>query len=387
MRNSIRHMVSEVDTTRLTAFLAGDVMIGRAIDQIQQHPGASNLHEPYVDDARVYVELAERVSGRIPCPVSPDYIWGDALEELEIRSPRIRLVNLETSITRSTRYWLGKKIHYRMNPSNIGCLEILQPDCCVLANNHMLDWGIEGLRETLSVLRDSGIRCCGAGVDRLSALQPVALPLNPGGENAGKLLIFAFGVDSSGIPATWAAAEGQPGLCYLDAATPRTAQQVSHLIEQYKGPLDRVIVSLHWGGNWGYEIADDQIGFAHSLIDSGAADVLYGHSSHHPIGIEIYRGKLILYGCGDLINDYEGITARPPHRSDLSLMYWIDLNTPTGCLMDLRMTPLRIRKFRLERASEEEARQLNDELIEASSVFGSDFELEFEPNLNIRLTN
>ena len=360
-------------------------MIGRAIDQIQQHPAGSSLHEPYVNDATIYVKLAERVSGRIPRPVNPHYIWGDALEELEARSPQVRLLNLETSVTRSTRYWRGKQVHYRMHPANIECLGVLRPDCCVLANNHMLDWGIEGLRETLSTLRDAGIRSCGAGLDWRSALEPVALPLTPGSEDAGRLLIFAFGVGSSGIPSTWAATEGKPGICYLDAATPQTAYQVCDLIEQYKGPLDRVIVSLHWGGNWGYEISDDHIGFAHSLIDSGAADMLYGHSSHHPVGIEIYRGKLILYSCGDLINDYEGITARIPYRSDLSLMYWIGLNTVTGHLMDLRMTPLRIRKFRLERAPEEDTTQLKENLQKASSVFGSNFELDFEPDLTIRL--
>ena len=119
-----------------------------------------------------------------------------------------------------------------------------------------------------------------------------------------------------------------------------------------------MIVSIHWGGNWGYEVPDDQQGFARRLVDQGAADVIHGHSSHHPKGIEVHRGKLILYGCGDLINDYEGIGGREEYRGNLSLLYFAGVRTSDGALLSLRMTPFEIRRFRLNNASKRDAEWL-----------------------------
>lgn len=83
---------------RVTLFLAGDVMTGRGIDQILAAPSDPRLHESYVRDARVYVQLAERVNGPVPRRVNPEYVWGTALELLERVSPAVRVVNLETSV-------------------------------------------------------------------------------------------------------------------------------------------------------------------------------------------------------------------------------------------------------------------------------------------------
>jgi poly-gamma-glutamate synthesis protein (capsule biosynthesis protein) len=85
----------------VTLFLAGDVMTGRGVDQILACPSGPQLHEPFVTDAREYVRLAEQVSGTVRRGVAPDYIWGDALTEWEARAPAARIVNLETSVTRS----------------------------------------------------------------------------------------------------------------------------------------------------------------------------------------------------------------------------------------------------------------------------------------------
>ena len=106
----------------ITLFLGGDVMTGRGIDQILPHPSEPFIPEPYLSDAREYVELAEGANGPIPTPVNFSYIWGDALEEWERIAPDVKLINLETSITLSNDYWWSKGIYYRTNPENIGCL-------------------------------------------------------------------------------------------------------------------------------------------------------------------------------------------------------------------------------------------------------------------------
>ena len=91
--------------SELVLFLGGDVMLGRGIDQILEHPSDPELYEPYVKDAVHYVQLAESVSGPIPRSVSPSYVWGDLLPELDQRSVDVRIVNLETAVTRSHDPW------------------------------------------------------------------------------------------------------------------------------------------------------------------------------------------------------------------------------------------------------------------------------------------
>jgi poly-gamma-glutamate capsule biosynthesis protein CapA/YwtB (metallophosphatase superfamily) len=149
-------------TESLTLFLCGDVMLGRGIDQILPHPGDPLLRERYVGSAMTYVQLAEQVNGPIPAPVDFGYVWGDALDELRRAPPQVRMINLETSVTKSRDY-MPKGINYKMNPENVACLTAAEVDCCVLANNHVLDFGATGLCETLEVLKQAGIRSAGAG--------------------------------------------------------------------------------------------------------------------------------------------------------------------------------------------------------------------------------
>lgn len=88
--------------------------------------------------------------------MSFEYVWGASLAELDRAAPHVRVVNLETSVTKSDAYWRGKGIHYRMHPDNTRCLVVAGVDCCVLANNHVLDWGYSGLEETLETLHAIG---------------------------------------------------------------------------------------------------------------------------------------------------------------------------------------------------------------------------------------
>jgi poly-gamma-glutamate capsule biosynthesis protein CapA/YwtB (metallophosphatase superfamily) len=332
--------------SNVVLFLAGDVMTGRGIDQVMLLPSVPTLMEEYVHDARDYVRLAERANGPISAPVSPDYIWGDALEELRRVRPTLRLVNLETSITRSDDAWPGKGINYRMHPGNLDCLTAAGIDGCALANNHVLDWGRGGLRETLESLRGAGIRTAGAGGDRNEAWTPAAFELPQG----GRILLFSFATPSSGAPPQWAATAVASGVAWLPNLSPRTQADVNSAIARHRRSGDRVIVSIHWGGNWGLAIPATHRNFAHRLIDDGIADLVHGHSSHHPLATEVRRGKLILYGCGDLINDYEGIGAHGELRSDWGCLYFATLDAQSGTLQRLEIVPMELRRFRLTRA-------------------------------------
>ncbi|MFQ5889639.1 MAG: CapA family protein [Gemmatimonadota bacterium] len=348
----------------LTLFLCGDVMTGRGIDQALPHPGDPILHEDYVKSARRYLELAERANGPIPAPVGFSYVWGDALEELDRQRPNARVVNLETSVAAGGEPWEGKSVHYRMHPANVPVLAAAGIDCCVLANNHVLDWGYGGLEETLEALRGAGVRTAGAGSGLAEAGAPAVLEAR-----GRRILVFGFGSVTSGIPPGWAAAAERPGVNLLPDLSERTARRVAAEVRRARRAGDLVVASIHWGGNWGYRIPDKERRFARLLIDVGGADIVHGHSSHHAKGIEVYRERPILYGCGDFLTDYEGIAGYEEYRDDLVLMYFVTLE-PSGALARLEMTPLRTRRFRLEWASREEAGWLRETLDRESRALG-----------------
>ena len=132
-----------------------------------------------------------------------------------------------------------------------------------------------------------------------------------------------------------------------------------------------MVASIHWGGNWGYAVARDQIAFAHGLIDDGGVDIVHGHSSHHAKAIEVYRDKPILYGCGDFLNDYEGIQGYEEFRNDLALMYLVALDAGRATLSSLTMVPFKIRQFRLQRASPKDAAWLCDTLTKEGTSFAT----------------
>jgi poly-gamma-glutamate synthesis protein (capsule biosynthesis protein) len=354
------------DDRAATVFLCGDVMTGRGIDHVLAHPADPQLREPHVKDAGEYVTLAEAANGPVPRPVRDAYVWGDALVELAHRQPRLRVANLETSVTTSSQFWPGKGIHYRMNPANVGCLSAAKLDICSLANNHVIDFGFSGLLETLAVLTQQGVRSAGAGTDLNAAQSPAVLPLLPG----SRLLVFGCGTASSGIPESWGARRHRAGVDLLADLSRSTAMAFGERIRRGKGPRDVAMVSIHWGDNWGYEVPESHRRFAHWLIEGGA-DLIHGHSSHHPRPIEVYRDRLILYGCGDFLNDYEGISGYEHYRDDLVLMYFPTLIVDTGELVSLVMVPLQIRKLRLVRPSRSDAAWLLDRLARTSAHLGT----------------
>jgi poly-gamma-glutamate synthesis protein (capsule biosynthesis protein) len=358
--------MDDMPTSATTLFVAGDVMTGRGIDQILARPGDPQLFEPYVRSALSYVDIAERSSGPIARGVDAAYIWGDALAEIDRLAPAARIVNLETAVTARGEPCPDKDIHYRMHPANVGCISAAAIDCCVLANNHVLDWGQQALADTLATLRGAGLHCAGAGENEHRAQEP-ALIETTGGR---RVLVFACATLGSGVPRDWAAAGSRAGVNLIEEPSDHAADLLASRISAHMGTGDLVVVSIHWGGNWGYQVTRSQRSFAHRLVDSGLVHLVHGHSSHHSRPIEIYRACPILYGCGDLINDYEGIAGHESYRPELALLYFPTFAQSTARLVELRMVPLRLRRFRLERASQEDARWLAATLSRESSAFG-----------------
>jgi len=351
----------------VTIFLCGDVMTGRGIDQVLPHPSLPRIHEPYLTDAREYVRLAERAFGPIPKPLGFTSVWGDALSELKRRAPDVRVINLETAVTRSEDYWKGKGINYRMNPANAPVLSAAGISVAGLANNHVLDWGYPGLAETIETLTKQHVGFAGAGKNGEEAAAPAIVDL--GGK--GRVIVFSFAAETSGVPEAWAATNDRPGVNFLPDLSRDTIQRIRDRVLRVKKRGDIVIASIHWGPNWGYDISSEEERFSHGLVDEAGVDVVHGHSSHHLKAIEVYRGKLILYGCGDFLNDYEGIGGYESFRADLGLMYFAQMDPETGKLLSLAMIPTQVRHFRVNYASPGDAAWIADILNREGKRYGT----------------
>ena len=338
--------VSGQHSTPWRIALAGDVMLGRGIDQILGCPSAPELREAVCRSAMDYVSLAETRRGkRLPRAAAPAYPWGDALRVRESEELDALIVNLETSVTTSGEF-APKGINYRMHPRNVASLQAARVDCCALANNHVMDFGVSGLLETLDVLDAAHIGRAGAGRSLDEAAAPAVLR-RPGGD---RVLVWSCCLESSGVPPDWGARPSRPGVWLLDDLSESTLGDIEARISAVRRPRDLAVVSIHWGPNWGYRIPAAHCRFAYALVEEAGAAIVHGHSSHHPKSMEVHGGRLILYGCGDFINDYEGIGGYEEFAPDLSLLYLADVDSASGNLRRLRAAPFQIYGMRLNDA-------------------------------------
>jgi poly-gamma-glutamate synthesis protein (capsule biosynthesis protein) len=241
-----------------------------------------------------------------------------------------------------------------MNPKNIDVLKVFKVDVACLANNHILDFGQEGLLETIETLNKNGILTVGAGRNIEEAEKPAIF-----GRRTSKILIFNYADVSSGVTIWWKAEKDKAGVNLLTSDVPKLIVKYLDVVRP-----NIVIFSIHWGPNWGYEITKEQRNFAHRLIDEANVDLIFGHSSHHFKGIETYKGKFIIYGAGDFINDYEGIEGYEEFRGDLVLGYIWEVNK-------LTLLPFKIKKFRLNYCTQEEIDWIFDVLKRESKVEGN----------------
>jgi len=237
------------------------------------------------------------------------------------------------------------------------------------------------LEQELTQVFQQAIRTAGAGRNADEAAAPAVIETRRG----ARVLVYAFCAPDSGAPPDWAASRSRAGVNLLQDLSKPRVDDIARLIRAARRPGDLVVASIHWGGNWGYAIDSRRRDFAHGLIDRAQVDLVHGHSSHHAQGIEVHQGKLILYGCGDFLNDYEGIAGQPQYRPGLTLIYLPQLDPGDGRLLGLQLVPMRIRRFGLERASPADANwllaMLNREGIALGTAFGA------EPDGRLRLAD
>ncbi len=310
-----------------TIALTGDVMLGRGVN--------ASLHD-----------------------VRPEEPWGDVLPLL--LSADVRIINLECAITEHKRPWsrTPKVFHFRADPVAIEVLRAARVDACSLANNHTLDFEEEGLLDTIRYLDGAGIRHAGAGRDREEAARPALL-------DAPRVALVAF---TDNEP-PFAAGPGKPGTNYLPVSLePEILRRVEDAVRAAReAGAETVVFSNHWGPNMVERPRELFRRFARAVIDRGV-DIYYGHSAHVFQGVEIHRGKPILYDTGDFIDDY---AVDPRLRNDRSFLFRVSIDG--GELRRLELFPVSLPYARVELAKGAEREAILDRMERLSAEMGTAF--------------
>jgi len=287
----------------------GDVMLGRSVDEHWRGP----------NPAGVWDGLGDRL---------------DALDGL--------VCNLECTISDRGERRPNRTYYFRAHPDwAIPALEAAGVSFASLANNHLLDFGPVALADTRSHLAEAGIAHAGAGPDRETAFEPTTVEI--GGLDVGVLAL----TDQS---RSYAAGESTPGTAYLtlDPRLARTRRVVDRALrEVYEAGADLVVASLHWGPNWVVRPAATQRAFARWLVDRGV-DVVHGHSAHALQGVEVYRGRPVIYDAGDFVDDY---VTKPDLHNKWSALF--ELRIREGRLAALYADPVVIDDETVHPASDE----------------------------------
>ena len=278
------------------------------------------------------VMLGRLVNDRLK-EMQPEEVWGDVLPHLA--QADLRVVNLECALTTRQQPWTStaKMFHFRADPAAVSVLQVARINSCTLANNHILDYEEQGLRDTLRALDSAGIHHAGAGTNAAEAAAPALLDVP--GASPCRVALLSYTDNEPGFAAT---AE-HPGTNYLEVSLDdATVARISNDIAQVRAQgAEMVVFSNHWGANFVERPSPDFRSFARCVIELGA-DIYHGHSAHICQGIEIYRGKPILYDTGNFIDDY---AVDPLLRNDRSCLF--KLMFEHGKLLRIELLPVTLR--------------------------------------------
>ncbi len=280
-----------------------------------------------------------------------------------LRQGDIVFANLESPITASSHSLdSNRKIVLKAKPETVSALTSAGFNLISLSNNHMLDYYDKGLFDTMAILDENHIAHAGGGKNIDEARKPAIIEKN--GLKVGLLaytdmaelvfagdpyLSFAAGTDKSGL-------------------VPRKYETVREDVLKLRDQVDILAVSLHWGVEDSFKVSADQVEFAHKLIDDGV-DLILGHHPHQFQGMEIYKGKPILYSMGNFIfdqNDPENMEG-----------FIVDLKYKGSELSEFAAIPVRvIEKSYVEIQTGEKAARLLERQIRLNSELGLNTQIE-----------
>ena len=205
------------------------------------------------------------------------------------------IINFENAATTSTNAVKGD-VPLKCSPEYVPLAKANNNTIATLANNHVCDYGIDGMRDTIQVLKDNGITPLGAGENESDAHQSVTQNIN------GRNITVLNYMDSDNF-----AEYSYEVLPYANGSSPgysayNSADAQKQISEARANGSDFIIVSMHFGNEYSRSPNEDQVRIAHELIDYGA-DVVIGAHPHVTQGVEMYKGKAICYSMGNFIFD------------------------------------------------------------------------------------
>ncbi|MBI2953035.1 MAG: CapA family protein [Chloroflexi bacterium] len=321
--------INRPKATPLTLAVTGDVMLGRLMNEVIHRRG-------------------------------PFYPWGNTIGLL--KNADLTLANLECVIASSGKPWTRtpKVFHFKADPEAIRVLEVAGTDYVSLANNHTLDFEEDALLEMLDRLAAAHIAHAGAGRNLKEAERPAWLTAK-----GRKIAVFSF---TDNEP-DWAATDRAPGINFVPISI--AARQFTRLRKSIRlareGGADLVIASAHWGPNMRERPTPSFVAFTHALMDAGV-DIFHGHSAHILQGIEIYKGKPILYDTGDFVDDY---AVDPFLRNDQSALFRLEVSNAAR-IDHIDIFPVLIENFQVNLAEGDDFQAIADRIRHLCREMGTD---------------
>ncbi|MDH3667525.1 MAG: CapA family protein [Paracoccaceae bacterium] len=314
------------DTRCAKLAIVGDVMLGRLVSR----------------------EIASR---------DPESFWGDTLPLL-LGADAV-LINLECAISDRGAPWMRtpKVFHFCAAPGAVNVLQAARVRYVSLANNHVLDYGEDALRDTLDLLDDAGITHAGAGETLEQAQQPARF-------RAKRLAISAFSLTDNEPP--FAATSERPGTCYVDSDSVSDPwPKADDIAAERAAGADIVVVSAHLGPNMVTRPSARLRAFKRALVQAGA-DIIHGHSAHVFQGVEPLGRRVILHDTGDFLDDY---AVDPLMRNDWSFVFLLDVD-PRG-IRRLVLRPVVLNFAEVNLAHGEAFDSICERMSEQSKLFGA----------------
>ncbi|CCB87111.1 putative uncharacterized protein [Parachlamydia acanthamoebae UV-7] len=308
--------------------LMGDVMLGRLVNRVLKHR-------------------------------DPAYPWGNTLSILQ--NADLRICNLECVLSDIGNPWstTPKVFHFRSDEKNIKTLQVANINIASIANNHVLDYEYEALQRMLNILDEQGILHTGSGKNLSEAAKAIFCQIK-----GQKIALIAF---TDNEP-DWAAQENKPGIFYVPTDIhDRRMQNLLKYIEDVRKEADFLIISAHWGSNWGYYPPREHALIGHAMIDVGA-DLIFGHSGHVFRGIEIYKNRPIIYSAGDFIDDY---AVDEIEKNDESFIFVLEKERDSS--LRLYLYPICIDQFQANLASLNRQEAILSQMKNLCKDLGSDF--------------
>jgi poly-gamma-glutamate capsule biosynthesis protein CapA/YwtB (metallophosphatase superfamily) len=281
-----------------------------------------------------------------------------------LRSADLAYVNLESVVASGGVSGVEKgedgPFYFRGRPEMLAVLSAAGIDVVGLANNHTGDYGPPAIVEELELLEAMNLGFTGAGRNFDEACAPVF-------RRARDLTLAFFAIDSTNRH--FAAAKDRPGTCHLDPEDPEAwTRHLTSRIAKARGFADLVLVGVHWGGNYKARPSERTRRLARAIVDADA-DAVLGSSAHLVQGVEIYRGRPILYDTGNLLFDI-----RAGDASARSGLFRLVLG-PYG-VEQIRMLPLEVGYGWTRHDASRNAAETLSDLQELSREFGTPVKIQ-----------